>query len=141
PDGTTIVFAALGDLFTWKDGVLTRLTNDPYVEYDPTWSPDGSRVAFVSDKSGTMELWARDMKTGETRALTTHEGGAGLPAWTPDGSEIVYQVTRGLATDIRAVNVASGAVRKIRTDLFIPSRVTFSPDGSMMAVAALRPYS
>ncbi|HVP71947.1 MAG TPA: amidohydrolase family protein, partial [Gemmatimonadaceae bacterium] len=141
PDGRTIVFAALGDLFTWSAGKVTRLTNDPYVEYDPAWSPDGKRLAFVSDRSGAMELWLRDVTSGETRAITTHEGGAGLPAWSPDGSEIVYQVNRGLLTDLRAVNVANGAIRKVRGDLFLPSRVTFSPDGSMMAVAALRPYS
>ena len=141
PDATTIVFGALGDLWQLKGGALTQLTHDPFVEFDPAWSPDGRSVAYVSDKSGTMELWLRDMTTGAERALTTHEGGAALPAWTPDGREIVYQVQRGLATEIRGITVSTGEIRKIKSKLFQPSKVTFNVDASVLAVAALKPYS
>jgi Tol biopolymer transport system component len=151
PDGRTVVFTALGDLWRMPltagprpatgDRRPEQLTRDPYVEADVAFSPDGKQIVYASDKSGTMELWLRDMTTGATRALTTNEGGAALPTWSPDGKEIVYQVQRGLGASIRAVDVASGTVRPIRANLFQPSKVSFNADGSVIAVAALRPNS
>jgi len=76
PDGSTVVFGALGDLWVMKGSALKRLTHDVYVQFDPAWSPDGRTIAYVSDKSGTMELWLWDVASGATRALTTSEGGA-----------------------------------------------------------------
>ena len=141
PDGTTIVFGALGDLYQMRSGKLTQLTKDPYVQFDPVYAPDGKTIVYVSDKSGTMELWLRDVAAGTDRALTTNAGGAGLPAWTPDGREIVFLVSRALGTEIQAVTVATGAVRVVKTGLFLPSRVTFSPDGGTLAVTALHANS
>jgi Tol biopolymer transport system component len=151
PDGKAVVYTALGDL--WRLDVTAgprrqpgdrrpeQLTRDPFVESDVAWSPDGKSIAYASDKSGTMELWLRDMTSGAERALTRNEGGAALPTWAPDGKEIVYQVQRGLGASIRAVDVASGTVRAVRSNLFRPSKVTFNADGSVIAVAALRPNS
>lgn len=141
PDGKTIAFGALGDLWQVRRGVLTQLTHDPFVQFDPAWAPDGRSLAYVSDKSGTMELWVRDMSNGAERALTTTEGGAALPVWSPDGRDIAYQVQRGLGTEIRSVAVATGAIRLVKANLFQPSRVSFSADGARLAVAALKAYS
>ncbi|MEX2153949.1 MAG: amidohydrolase family protein [Gemmatimonadaceae bacterium] len=163
PDARSIVFAALGDLWLLEvchvqiprvacpersvrardDTKPKQLTRDPFVEYDPAWSPDGKSIVYSSDRSGTMELWLRDVvgNSGADRALTTKEGGASLPAWSPNGRAIVYQVQRGLATEIKEITVAAGEIRRIRANLFQPSKATFSADGSILAVAALKPNS
>ena len=141
PDGRAVAFVAVGDLYVARDGKLAQVTHDPYMEMDPAWSPDGNTLAYVSDRSGTMEIWLRSVTTGAERALTTTSGGAALPTWTPDGEEIVFQAQRGLGTEVQAVTLATGAIRTLRTNLFGPSRASFSYDGRYMAMTALHANS
>jgi Tol biopolymer transport system component/imidazolonepropionase-like amidohydrolase len=142
PDGRAIAFAALGDLWLLADGTVTRLSNGPQVETDPAWSPDGRRIVYAADRSGGVDLWIRDLTTGEERQLTRSLGGdAAWPVWSPDGSRVVFQVQRGLGSEIRLVTVATGELTTLRANLFAPSRASWSPDGRLLAVAALRPNS
>jgi Tol biopolymer transport system component/imidazolonepropionase-like amidohydrolase len=140
PDGRAIAFGALGDLWLLEDGALTRLTDDPFVDQDPAWSPDGRWLAWVTDRSGALEIWLRDRRDGTARRLTA-TGGAAMPAWSPDGSRIAFQVVRGLGAELALAAVPAGEVAVLRRDLFAPSRATWSPDGRTLAVAALRPHS
>ncbi len=140
PDGQSYAFVALGDLWRLTAGRLERLTADLFVEADPQFSPDGTRLVYATDRGGSMELWLRDLATGADRQLTK-TGGSALPAWAPDGTRIVFQVQRGIATEIHSVDVTTGATKPLRTNLFGPSRATFSPDGRFVAVAALRANS
>ena len=59
PDGKTIVFDLLGDLFTLPitGGTATRLTSGPAWDVTPRFSPDGSRVVFLSDRAGPDHVW------------------------------------------------------------------------------------
>ncbi len=140
PDGRSYAFVALGDLWRLTAGGLERLTTDLFVETDPQFSPDGTRLVYATDRGGSMELWLRDLATGTDRQLTK-SGGAALPAWAPDGARIVFQVQRGIATEIHSVDVTTGVTTPLRTNLFGPSRATFSPDGRFVAIAALRANS
>ena len=75
PDGSRVAFAALGDLWTVSarggDAVPERLTQDVYVEMNPAWSPDGTQLAFSSDRGGAMDVWIRDLRTGRDRRLAS----------------------------------------------------------------------
>jgi Tol biopolymer transport system component len=65
---------------------LTRLTHSPASEFDPSWSPDGSQIAYRSDRGDESEIWVMNADGTGQRRLT-----AGLsPAWSPDGSSIAY---------------------------------------------------
>jgi Tol biopolymer transport system component len=62
-------------------------------DFDPVWSPDGSKLAFVSNRDGTNEIYVMESDgSNQTRATFSGGGvfGAMWPAWTPDGSKIVY---------------------------------------------------
>jgi Tol biopolymer transport system component len=65
---------------------LIRLTHSPAFEFDPSWSPDGTQIAYRSDRGDESEIWVMNANGTGQRRLT-----AGLsPAWSPDGSSIAY---------------------------------------------------
>ncbi|GMV05482.1 MAG: hypothetical protein AMXMBFR53_17600 [Gemmatimonadota bacterium] len=93
PDGQTLVFDLLGDLYTLPiaGGQATRLTRGMAYDAQPRYSPDGTKVAFVSDRSGRNQIWILDLATGDTTEVTTGRGPDVLsPEWTPDGDYLVF---------------------------------------------------
>lgn len=84
PDGQQIAFAALGDIWVaGRKGELRQITKDPYLDADPAWSPDGSRLVFSSDRKGTLDLWIHDFKTGQQRRLTDLNAAEKCASWSP----------------------------------------------------------
>ena len=92
PDGQTLIFTILGHLFRLpvEGGTAEQLTFGPFYDSDPVFSPDGKRVAFVSDRDGTQgNVFVLEPATGQMTQVT-HEPWAARPAWAPDGQAIVY---------------------------------------------------
>jgi TolB protein len=87
-------------IFNRQTGVLRRLTNDFYSDVDPTWSPDGTQIAFASDRTphgsdGTQNLFLIDTRTLEVRFLTCGPWTDQSPTWSPDGGRIAFTSDRG----------------------------------------------
>jgi Tol biopolymer transport system component len=92
PDGQTIVFDLLGDLYTLPitGGTATRLTSGLPHDMQPRFSPDGKRVVFVSDRSGDDNVWIMSLDRKDTLQLTKGiDNDYMSPEWTPDGNYIV----------------------------------------------------
>ena len=92
PDGQWLIFTLLGHLFRLPvaGGTAEQLTFGPYYDSDPVFSPDGNRVAFVSDRDGSEgNIFVLELPTGQITQVT-HESWAGRPTWTPDGKGMVY---------------------------------------------------
>lgn len=91
-------------------------------------SPDRTRVAFVSDKSGSLEIWTADA-TGENARQLTHQGGAGWPSFTPDSRSIVY-----LGADTQQVwrIPVDGKTAPVRVTHVPTNRPSVSPDGQWL---------
>ena len=75
PDGKTIVFDLLGDLYALpiQGGTATALTHGPAYDYHPQFSPDGKTIAFTSDRAGIENVWLMDADGKNPRALTTEK--------------------------------------------------------------------
>ncbi len=92
PDGQTIVFDLLGDLYTIpvEGGSATRLTDGIAHDMQPRFSPDGQEVVFVSDRSGDDNIWLMAADGSDVRPLTKGVSSSYIsPEWTPDGDYVV----------------------------------------------------
>jgi len=92
PDGRSIVFNLVGHLFRLPvtGGSATQLTFGPYYDSDPVFSPDGSRIAFVSNRDGSDgNIFILDIASGRISQVT-RDYQAGLQAWSPDGKTLAY---------------------------------------------------
>ncbi len=115
------------------------LTRDHWWKCDPAWSPDGTRLAYSTDRGGTLDIWIRDLGTGRDRQLTRLGTRAALSAaWSPGGQEIAFLDQDGA---LWTADVATGDVRRVFTATFEPGRPTWSPDGRTIALAAVKPFS
>ena len=145
PDGRSIAFVALGDLWLMRIGSPPEnLTRDRFLDAEPAWSPDGTRLVYSTDRGGgLLNLWIRDVATGEDRQLTRLRTSAMSPAWSPDGSRIAFLDVDGIwrRASVSVVDVATGAVTTIHPSSFGPGAPAWSPDGRLVAIAALAPYS
>ena len=102
PDGQTILFDLLGDLYTMPitGGSAKRIMGGLSFESQPVWSPDGKTIAFLTDRTGVENLWIANADGSNPRAVSkdgrTNAGPQLMvsPSWTPDGNYIVVSKSR-----------------------------------------------
>lgn len=153
PDGTKIAFSAIGDVYVMTiGGKPENLTRDAALDTEPAWSPDGSQLVYSSDRgSRLLQLWIRDMKTGQARQLTRLETQPMGAAWSPDGKRVVIVMVAPFSTRFRE---GTNQLLSISADggddkwwspiqnLGIDSRggcgPAWSPDGTRMAAVSSR---
>jgi Tol biopolymer transport system component/imidazolonepropionase-like amidohydrolase len=112
PDGQTIAFDHLGDLYTVPigGGKATALTRGMAFDAQPRFSPDGERIAFISDRKGDDNVWiiSRDLK--DTVQLTKDKTNNYMsPEWTPDGNYLVVSKESGSPGKLWLVHTDGGS--------------------------------
>jgi serine/threonine protein kinase len=83
-----------------SDISITAFTSEPGFNGEPSVSPDGQRIVYVSDRSGRFDLYLRQMGSTSDIALTTNQGDNIQPALSPDGQQVAFVSTRAGETDI-----------------------------------------
>lgn len=143
-----IVFASLradGNLELFgiplAGGVATRLTRTSAPESMPALSPDGQRLAYISNASGLARLWiAAGDGSGGAPAAPTFGAGFALdasPSWAPDGSRLAFTSTEGGSPDVYAL-VPGGTPALLAGGGSLELEPAFSPDGRFLAFTSDR---
>ena len=142
PDGRGVAFGALGDLWLrHPDGLLDQLTADVFIERDPAFTPDGKSLAFISDRSGSTQVWVRDLKTSEDRQVTNAARGVRYPTFSPDGKRIAYQQigpTGMLDFTLHVLELSDGTSRRLRkAPPMWPGAMAWSGNGKNLIVSVM----
>ena len=106
------------------------LISSTLVDSSPQFSSDGSRITFISFRTGAPQVWIARSDGAEQTPLTTLDAPAvGSPRWSPTGDEIAFDTTRNGGYNISVVNVHDGRVRDITNDRSTNLRPSWSRDG------------
>ena len=84
----------------WSEATVAPLTTDPGYEGEPTFSPDGQTIAYVSDRDGNFEIYLQQIAGGPALNLTNNPAADIQPAVSPDGREIAFVSNRAGGSDI-----------------------------------------
>ena len=145
PDGEDLALVAsvaeATDLFRVRRNgrQLVRLTdNKKVIDVAPSWSPDGKQIAFVSDRSGTPQIYIMDRDGGNQRRITYQSSYSATPAWSPDGRWIAYSVRAEGQFDLYLIDPAG----EVNIPLVVHRRndqsPSWSPDGRKLVFSSNR---
>lgn len=133
----------------------TRLTDDksrseklpsfsPVYDSSPVWSPDGTKIAFISNRNYLFSLYVMNADGSNSRIVTDKVLEAAEPAWSPDGGRIAFssgvRATIGMgkpSVDIYVINVDGSGLAKL-TDSGMNASPSWSPDGKQIAFTSSR---
>ncbi|AFL87473.1 periplasmic component of the Tol biopolymer transport system [Terriglobus roseus DSM 18391] len=118
---------------TGSPGTEQRLIASSGRNYDPRYSPNGQRIAFASDRSGTMQLWTA-MADGSAPQQLTHLAGSWLGgiAWSPDGSQIAFDARPNQRSAIYIISATGGEPKILETNSYEERMPAWSVDGKTL---------
>jgi dipeptidyl aminopeptidase/acylaminoacyl peptidase len=134
PRSERIVFARAGEIYAVAPdgGSPLRLTHDPAADSFPRLSPDGARIAFVSDRDGNPEIYVMGVDGRGLRRLTANPGRIDTsPAWSPDGTRIAYASGAPSALDLFVMDADGSGKRALAGGPGDDGDPAWSPDGQV----------
>ncbi len=112
------------------DAPMSKLMSSTREQHYAEYSPDGRRIAFISYRSGALNLWMGDADGNNLVQLSNLDSGYGAPRWSPDGSQIAFDSHRGDRFEIYVVDIAERIPRKLATNVPTIERPYWSRDGA-----------
>ncbi|GLU44748.1 amidohydrolase family protein [Allomuricauda sp. NBRC 101325] len=136
PDGTTIIFDMMGDVYTIPitGGKATQITEGMAYDVHPRFSPDGKSIVYISDKSGSDNIWTMELDSKETNQITKDSDQNYFSAdWSPDGDYIVgARGRRNIKLHMYHKDGGGGAQLIDKPDNLKAIDPIFAPDGKLI---------
>jgi TolB protein len=104
--------------------------NEPIMS--PSWSPDGSHLAYVSFETGHAAVFVQSLYTNQRRAVADFRGSNSAPAWSPDGRQLAVVLTRDGSSQIYLMRPDGSELRRVSFSGGIDTEPNFSPDGQSL---------
>lgn len=114
-----------------SDGENPRIalrSREPIIS--PAWSPDGSKVAYVSFETRKPLVYVHELASGRRRAVAQFPGNNSAPAFSPDGSRLALALSKDGGTQIYVMSASGGAAKRLSSGYGINTEPVFSPDGA-----------
>jgi TolB protein len=111
-------------------------SNEPIIS--PAWSPDGSRIAYVSFDQKKPVVVVQNLAQGTTRVVANFRGNNSAPAWSPDGKWLAVALSKDGLTQIYRISANGGEAQRLTNSAGIDTQPAFSPDGQSIAFTSDR---
>ena len=95
----------------------------------PAWSPDASRLAYVSFENKLPKIFEQDLRTGKRDLIASFPGINGAPAWSPDGTQMALVLSKDGNPEIYVMDMGTRRMRRLTNSLGIDTEPSWSPDG------------
>ncbi|WP_150047181.1 Tol-Pal system beta propeller repeat protein TolB [Methylomonas rhizoryzae] len=113
------------------DGYNPRtIAESPEPIMAPAWSPDASKIAYVSFHTKRSAIYVQTLANGQRESVAAYPGINGAPAFSPDGSKLAITLSKDGSPDIYVLNLATRGLTRLTSGLSIDTEPTWSPDGS-----------
>ena len=115
---------------------IVKLTDNTSNDWEPSWSPDGSKILFRSYRDGYSSIYIMDSDGKNVIKLTDNTYWDGGPIWSPDGSKVAFYSERNKKYDIYVINSDGTEEVKLSDIEYFTFNPTWSPDGSKIAFSS-----
>jgi Tol biopolymer transport system component len=141
PSGKSVVFEAdfdspASNMHLWIAGIdgsgLRKLPTSSISDQEPSWSPDGTQIAFSSMNGRASDIWIIRADGTNLRQLTSNALNNRQPVWSPDGSKIAFVSDRGGTNDIWIMNADGTGQTRLTTLPGEEDHPSFSPRGDQI---------
>ena len=117
---------------------VQAITSNMYRDFEPTWSPDGTKMALTSDRDGDWEIYTINTDGSDPVQLTNNTEGDCHPTWSPDGSKIAFASMRDGNWEIYSMNADGTGQARLTDNPATDSEPAWSPDGGKIAFTSKR---
>ncbi len=118
---------------------VTRLTNNNATDWLPSWSFDGTRITFVSERDGNDEIYVMNADGSKQTRLTTNSATDSYPTWSPDGTRIAFHSDRtGETSEIYVMNPDGSGVTRLTNNNATDYYPSWSSDGTRIVFVSYR---